>query len=221
MKRVQQRTSISLLRTSTINTNGISLALLLVATMMMVDQCRSFSVNHFVVVPKHNTVKRRRRQQHHQQNNSQCLSFLHGQKSSNSHPSQNSNSSGALHKNNRPKQPSQKQQQGKGYQQIGGPIASDICTLSKDEILQLIRQRTKERRKQNFRNADSILLELKQHLVFVNDATKEWRADGQSFVYYDEPPQQSSQQQKSHQNQQNPNYNENSNSAAKENIYQH
>jgi hypothetical protein len=79
----------------------------------------------------------------------------------------------------------QKQQQGKGYQQIGSPLDEELCSLSKEEILQILKERTKARRARNFRKADEILTRLKRDNVFVNDSTKQWRADGQAFVNYD------------------------------------
>ncbi len=173
----------------------------------MVRQCHSFVLlNHakkvsFIQLPPPSTaalyldkiVKRRRQQTQH------FLSL--GEQKSSDNPNPNPNS--------KQKQKQKQQPKGKGYQQIGGPIAEDLCTLSKEEIIGYIKQRTKERRNQNFQRADEILVTLKQHFVFVNDATKQWRADGQSFVYFDGPSPGPGQQQPQ---QQRPNY-ENSDSA--------
>ncbi len=74
------------------------------------------------------------------------------------------------------------QTKGKVYQQIGAPINPNICSFTKSEILQHIKERTKARRSQNFQKADQILSILKRENVFVNDATKQWRADGRSFI---------------------------------------
>ena len=87
------------------------------------------------------------------------------------------------HKQQQPQQP----QKGKGYQQIGAPINPNICSLTKTEILQHIKERTKARRNQNFQKADEILSMLKRDNVFVNDATKQWRADGRSFIDFTSP----------------------------------
>ena len=83
------------------------------------------------------------------------------------------------------KKQQQQQQQGRGFQQTGGPIDNDLCSLSEDEILQFLKQRAKARRMQNFHKADEILSTLRRYNVFVNDSTKQWRADGQAFVDYD------------------------------------
>ena len=76
------------------------------------------------------------------------------------------------------------QQQRKGYEKVGGdePIDFDICPLSEDEILNLLKERTKARRARNFQKADDLLSTLKRNNVSVNDSTKQWRADGRVFV---------------------------------------
>lgn len=72
-----------------------------------------------------------------------------------------------------------------GYQQVGEPIDDSLCSLSRDDITRMLKDRTKARRAQNFQKADDILSELKKHFVSVNDKTKQWRADGRSFVNFD------------------------------------
>lgn len=77
-----------------------------------------------------------------------------------------------------------KQPNGRGYEQVGEPIDYSVCPLTEEEIIKLLRDRTKARRSQNFQRSDEILLELKRKNVSVNDATKQWRADGRSFVNF-------------------------------------
>ena len=77
-----------------------------------------------------------------------------------------------------------KQRKGKGYEQVGEQLDYSTCPLTHDEIIQLLKDRTKARRAQNFQRADEILLHLKRNNVSVNDSTKQWRADGRSFVNF-------------------------------------
>jgi hypothetical protein len=64
------------------------------------------------------------------------------------------------------------------YAPDAGPIDS---TMSKDEINNLIRERLMCKINREFEAADSIKADLEDAGVFVDDANKLWRADGQSF----------------------------------------
>jgi len=77
--------------------------------------------------------------------------------------------------------PSGNQQQGKGYQQVGGSLDSAPCQLTKQEIMSLLKERTKARRERNFQKSDAILHQLRMESVFVDDTLKLWRADGLPF----------------------------------------
>ena len=101
--------------------------------------------------------------------------------------SSSSSSSQGSQQNKQPRKQQRQPPKGKGYQQIGAPINPNICTLTKTEILQHLKERTKARRSQNFQKADEILSRLKRDNVFVNDATKQWRADGRSFIDFSSP----------------------------------
>jgi len=70
--------------------------------------------------------------------------------------------------------------QNKGFQQCG-EINPAYCNLSKEEILDLIRDRNKARRSRYFSKADEILANLNRNNVHLNDSTKMWRADGDVF----------------------------------------
>merc|ERR1712071_305023 len=67
-----------------------------------------------------------------------------------------------------------------GYQQIG-EMDSNICQLSNDQIQTLLRERSQARRERNFQKADTILEQLKLEHVYVDDKSKQWRADGLPF----------------------------------------
>lgn len=71
-------------------------------------------------------------------------------------------------------------QQKKGFQQYG-EINEAYCNISKQEILDLIRERNKARRSRNFDKADVILATLNRNNVHLNDSKKLWRADGDVF----------------------------------------
>lgn len=121
---------------------------------------------------------------HHYRHSFSSFTILHQETKSNSNktsnksppqPSPSSSSSSPKTKNTNKK---------KEYQQIGEPLDTTICPISKQEILQLLQERTYARRKQNFKKADDILLQLKKCNVYVNDATNQWRGDGKSFVSF-------------------------------------
>lgn len=72
-----------------------------------------------------------------------------------------------------------KQLQQPGFHQIGGPIQPSIANqFSKEDIVTLLRNRTKARRDRHFSRADEILQTLSDAGIFVNDSRKIWRADG-------------------------------------------
>ena len=54
----------------------------------------------------------------------------------------------------------------------------DVCSISELEIHDLIRMRMELRKSKDFSNADHIYGVLRRAGVFVNDATRQWRADG-------------------------------------------
>mmetsp|Transcript_12380 Transcript_12380/g.19036 ORF Transcript_12380/g.19036 Transcript_12380/m.19036 type:complete len:555 (-) Transcript_12380:31-1695(-) len=60
-----------------------------------------------------------------------------------------------------------------------GPI---VVSLSEKEIHELIAKRMNARKTRNFRIADQIRDELKSQGVYLDDNTRQWRADGKSFV---------------------------------------
>ena len=78
------------------------------------------------------------------------------------------------------------QKKGQGFQQTGGPINGGSCQLTHDEIIQIIKTRTKARRSRNFQKADEILSDLRNRGVFIDDRRKLWRADGVTFEEGDE-----------------------------------
>lgn len=82
-----------------------------------------------------------------------------------------------LQLSNRPKSSQIRQ----GFQQHGGDINPAYCSLSYDEIIQLIKKRSKARRARNFELADEILKQLNDNRVYLNDKEKLWRADGDTF----------------------------------------
>lgn len=64
------------------------------------------------------------------------------------------------------------------YSRIGGRTNKYFCDLSDTEINNLIRTRMQCRMKREFKLADEIQETLRGCGVFINDETKEWRADG-------------------------------------------
>jgi hypothetical protein len=54
----------------------------------------------------------------------------------------------------------------------------DVCSISELEIHELIRKRVEFRKSKDFSNADLIYGVLRRAGVFVDDATRQWRADG-------------------------------------------
>ena len=70
---------------------------------------------------------------------------------------------------------------GHDYTQAGGEIDASVCTLSEEEIHELIKERMQYRSVQKYQPADMILKELEECGVHVEDQEKLWRADGQSF----------------------------------------
>ena len=72
-------------------------------------------------------------------------------------------------------------QQQRGFQQYGEKINQTYCALSRDRIMQMIRERSKARRRRDFETADQILKTLQINRVFLDDKKKLWRADGEDF----------------------------------------
>ena len=72
-------------------------------------------------------------------------------------------------------------QQQRGFQQYGEEINQTYCALSRDRIIQMIRERSKARRGRDFETADQILKTLQINRVFLDDKKKLWRADGEDF----------------------------------------
>ena len=72
-------------------------------------------------------------------------------------------------------------QQQRGFQQYGQEINQTYCALSRDRIIQMIRERSKARRRRDFDTADQILKTLQINRVFIDDKKKLWRADGEDF----------------------------------------
>lgn len=72
-------------------------------------------------------------------------------------------------------------QQQRGFQQYGEEINQTYCALSRDRIIQMIRERSKARRRRDFETADQILKTLQINRVFLDDKKKLWRADGEDF----------------------------------------
>ena len=68
----------------------------------------------------------------------------------------------------------------KDYQQYG-EIDPSQCTLTKEEVIQLITERKKARRARDFQKADTVLSKLNSNNVFLNDSQRLWRADGGVF----------------------------------------
>lgn len=71
--------------------------------------------------------------------------------------------------------------QNPNWKQAGKEIDQGLCKLSQSEIQNLITQRNKARRSQNFQLADSFLGKLQKNNVYLDDKKKLWRADGESF----------------------------------------
>lgn len=69
----------------------------------------------------------------------------------------------------------------RGFQQYGEEINQTYCALSRDRIIQMIRERSKARRRRDFDTADQILKTLQINRVFLDDKKKLWRADGEDF----------------------------------------
>ncbi|GFH43619.1 hypothetical protein CTEN210_00092 [Chaetoceros tenuissimus] len=72
-------------------------------------------------------------------------------------------------------------QQQRGFQQYGEEINQTYCALSRDRIIQMIRERSQARRRRDFETADQILKTLQINRVFIDDKKKLWRADGEDF----------------------------------------
>lgn len=137
-------------------------ALLLTACCMAIQCSHSFTLSTFSTSRLHDHCHHR----HHHRPDNHSPRAIHRQKQ-------------VLH--------AVQQNKGKGYQQIGAPINPNICSLTKSEIIQRLKERSKARRSRNFQKADEILSNLKRDNVFVNDATKQWRADGRSFIDFTSP----------------------------------
>jgi len=67
------------------------------------------------------------------------------------------------------------------YEQVGGPIDPRHCTLRREEIHDMIRERMHAKLKRDFGKADTIQDRLRAFGVDMDDKTKEWRADGETF----------------------------------------
>lgn len=67
---------------------------------------------------------------------------------------------------------------GHDYTQVGGKIDAYRCKLTEEEIHGLIRERMECRMARGFHKADTILGELHDNGVDIDDKTKKWRADG-------------------------------------------
>lgn len=65
-----------------------------------------------------------------------------------------------------------------GYARVGGP---SLCDWSDEDVAGLLRDRTRARRARDFGRADAVLRTLNEGGVEVDDAAKEWRADGDLF----------------------------------------
>ena len=65
-----------------------------------------------------------------------------------------------------------------GYTRVGGPVNPTACSISELEIHDLLRTRTECRKSHDFCNADRIWGVLRRAGVFVDDAARQWRADG-------------------------------------------
>ena len=65
-----------------------------------------------------------------------------------------------------------------GYSRVGGPVNPTACSISELEIHDLLRTRTECRKSHDFCNADRIWGVLRRAGVFVDDAARQWRADG-------------------------------------------
>lgn len=67
------------------------------------------------------------------------------------------------------------------YEQVGGPIDPQHCTLRREEIHDMMRERMHAKLKRDFGKADTIQDRLRGFGVDMDDKTKEWRADGETF----------------------------------------
>lgn len=70
---------------------------------------------------------------------------------------------------------------GHDYRMTGGPIDESRCTISEDQIDQLIAERLQFKMSRSFREADAIQDALTGQGIFVNDGFKEWRGDGEDW----------------------------------------
>jgi len=72
---------------------------------------------------------------------------------------------------------------GHDYQQTGGPIDPQHCSLTEDEINALLADRLRAKMSRNFDHADMVKAQLDSAGVSVNDKAKAWRADGEAFSF--------------------------------------
>ena len=70
---------------------------------------------------------------------------------------------------------------GHDYRQGGGPIDTSRCTITTDQVDQLIAERLKFKMARNFKEADAIQDALRGQGIFINDGFKEWRGDGEDW----------------------------------------
>ncbi|KAL7534497.1 hypothetical protein ACHAXR_005915, partial [Thalassiosira sp. AJA248-18] len=67
---------------------------------------------------------------------------------------------------------------GHEYEQIGGTFDPSMCTLTEDEIHNLIRKRMQNRKARDFDMADTIRLELSEKGIHMDDTLKQWWVAG-------------------------------------------
>jgi len=72
---------------------------------------------------------------------------------------------------------------GHDYQQTGGPIDPQHCSLTEDEINALLADRLRAKMSRNFDHADMVKAQLDSAGVSVNDKARAWRADGEAFTF--------------------------------------
>jgi len=70
---------------------------------------------------------------------------------------------------------------GHDYRMIGGPIDESRCSITEDQIDQLIAERLRFKMSRNFREADAIQDALIGQGIYINDGFKEWRGDGDDW----------------------------------------